>query len=341
MRLAGALLLACLPASARDYVPPRNDWAQQTPAEAGFDSERLAAAVAWAQANGEQAPADLRDALLDWFGPREPGYRILGPVGTRGAANGVILRGGRIVAEWGATPPPDTTAPTAAFTTPAAGGQVPVGPTTITGTASDNQSVAAVYVALRRNDNQQWLRPNGTWAAGFTWVPAAVTSPGTTATGWSLPVTLPVTGGYFTQVRVDDAAGNQNVNPKPGRSFSAVAASDAATPTGTIAAPANNASVTAPVTLSGSAADDTGVASVKLGIRQNGTNLWWNGTSWQSAAIKVNAVLGTPNGTTTTWTYSFSPPPGGYGFSTDVTDVAGKLAIGTGKPAWRSFTVVS
>lgn len=103
------LLLACLPASARDYVPPRHDWAQQTPAEAGFDPERLAAAVAWAQANGEQAPADLRDALLAWFGPREPGYRILGPVGTRGAANGVILRGGRIVAEWGDTARPEMT----------------------------------------------------------------------------------------------------------------------------------------------------------------------------------------------------------------------------------------
>ena len=103
------LLLACLPALARDYVPTRHDWAQQAPADAGFDPERLAAAVAWAQANGEQAPADLRDALMASFGPREPDYRILGPVGTRGAANGMILRGGRIVAEWGDTVRPEMT----------------------------------------------------------------------------------------------------------------------------------------------------------------------------------------------------------------------------------------
>lgn len=240
----------------------------------------------------------------------------------------------------GVTPPPDTVAPVAAFSSPAANGQVPVGPVTITGTATDNQAVAAVYVALRRNDNQQWLRANGTWGTGFTWVPAAVANPGTTSTGWSFAASLPVTGGYYAQVRVDDAAGNQNANPKPGRSFSAVAAGDTATPTGTITAPANNASVSAPVTLSGTAADDTGVASVKLGIRQNSTNLWWNGTSWQATATKVSAVLGTPNGTTTTWSYTLSPTPGGYGFSTDVTDIAGKLATGTGKPGWRSFTVI-
>lgn len=240
----------------------------------------------------------------------------------------------------GTTPPPDTTAPTAAFTSPAVGGQVPVGAVTLTGTASDDRSVAAAYVALRRNDTQQWLRPNGTWGTGFTWVPATVASPGATSTGWSLATTLPVAGGYFAQVRTDDAAGNQNVNPKPGRSFSAVAAGDAATPTGTVTSPAANASVPAPVSLGGTATDDTGVASVRLGIRQNGTNLWWNGSSWQAQATKVDAVLAAPGATSTTWTYTLSPPAGGYGFSTDVADLAGKLASGAGRPGWRSFTVV-
>ncbi len=239
----------------------------------------------------------------------------------------------------GTTPPPDTVAPTGGFSAPAANAQVPVGPLSITGTASDNQSVAAVYVALRRNDTQQWLRANGTYGTGLVWVPATVASPGTTSSSWSFSTTLPVTGGYFMQVRVDDAAGNQNAAPKPGRSFSAVAAGDAATPTGTVTAPANNASVPAPVTITGTAADDTGVASVKLSIRQNGTNLWWNGTGWQAQTIKVNATLGTPNGTSTTWSYTISPSAGSYGFSTDITDIAGKLAAGTGKPAWRSFSV--
>ena len=98
-----ALLLAWVPAWATDYVPTRQDWAQIAPEAAGFDPARLADAVAWAQAHGEQAPADLREALEASFGPKEPGYRILGPVGRRGTANGVVLHGGRIVAEWGDT----------------------------------------------------------------------------------------------------------------------------------------------------------------------------------------------------------------------------------------------
>jgi CubicO group peptidase (beta-lactamase class C family) len=104
-----ALLLACAPAFAADYVPPRHDWARIAPAEAGFDADALAAAVTWARQHGEQAPADLRQALLSSFGEREPGYRILGPVGTRGTGNGMILRGGRIVAEWGDTARPEMT----------------------------------------------------------------------------------------------------------------------------------------------------------------------------------------------------------------------------------------
>ncbi|WP_243058765.1 Ig-like domain-containing protein [Nocardioides sp. SR21] len=238
-------------------------------------------------------------------------------------------------------PPPDTIAPVASFSSPAANAQVPVGAITITGTATDNQSVAAVYVALRRNDTQQWLRANGTYGTGLVWVPATVASPGATSSGWSFSTALPVTGGYFAQVRVDDGAGNQNAAPKPGRSFTAVTAGDTATPTGTITAPTAGAQVTSPVTITGTASDDKGVASVKLGIKHNVTGLWWNGTAWQAAAVKVTATLNSPGAASTTWSYTLTGGgTGSQGFSTDITDTAGKLATGTGKPAWRNFTVV-
>ena len=172
-------------------------------------------------------------------------------------------------------------------------------------------------------------------------MPVTVANPGATSSTWSLSTTLPATGGYFMQLRVDDAAGNQNATPKPGRTFSAVAASgDTATPTGTITAPAANATVPAPVTITGTAADDNGVANVKLGIRQNNTNLWWNGTAWQTTATKVNATLANPGATIDDLElHAAGPAAGGYGFSTDITDTAGKLATGTGKPTWRNFNV--
>ncbi|KQP64511.1 hypothetical protein ASF47_11170 [Nocardioides sp. Leaf285] len=240
----------------------------------------------------------------------------------------------------GASPPPDTTAPSGSLTSPSAGQQVPVGPVTLTGTASDDRSVAAAYVAVRRGDTSTWLRPDGSWGA-FTWVPTTLAAPGSTSTGWSLGLTLPSATGYAVQVRVDDASGNQNPTPRPATSFTATSGgSDTATPVVTITAPAAGASVPAPVSITGSASDDRGVASVKLGIKQSSTGLWWNGTTWQAAATKVSAVLAAPGGASTTWSYELAGvAPGGYGFSTDATDTAGRLATGTGKPGWRSFTV--
>lgn len=88
-------------AHAADYVPPRHDWARQPPAAAGFDAGKLAAAVAYAKSKAEVEPSDLRPVLMDAYGSKEPDYRILGPLAPRDQASGVILRGGRIVAEWG------------------------------------------------------------------------------------------------------------------------------------------------------------------------------------------------------------------------------------------------
>ena len=51
-------------------------------------------------------------------------------------------------------------------------------------------------------------------------------------------------------------------------------------------------------------------------------------------------MLGTPGGTSTAWSLALPTIPNGtYGFSVDIVDAAGKLATGSGKPAWRSFSV--
>jgi CubicO group peptidase (beta-lactamase class C family) len=99
--IAATVLLLGTSAWAADYVPPRHDWARQAPAQAGFDAAKLAAAVEYARSKAEVQPSDMRQVLLDHYTKREPGYRILGPVIPRDQASGMIVRGGRIVAEWG------------------------------------------------------------------------------------------------------------------------------------------------------------------------------------------------------------------------------------------------
>ena len=70
---------------------------------AGFDPARLAAAVAFAQSHETPWRHDLQAQLeANTFEP-PPDNEILGPTAPRGDPNGMLLRGGRIVATWGDT----------------------------------------------------------------------------------------------------------------------------------------------------------------------------------------------------------------------------------------------
>ena len=97
------------------YVPPPGEeWERLDPAAAGFDGPKLAAAVAFAQAYESTWPrsmvlADGRYIGTADLGEEPPFDEVLGQVRPRGAAGGVLLRGGRIVAEWGDPFRPDMT----------------------------------------------------------------------------------------------------------------------------------------------------------------------------------------------------------------------------------------
>jgi CubicO group peptidase (beta-lactamase class C family) len=101
--------IAVLSAAPTDYFPPRGEWARKPPAEVGFDAAELANAVAFAQANENPSSKDVAEDLRATFGQREPNFRLLGPTQPRAAANGLIIRHGYVVAEWGDTQRTDMT----------------------------------------------------------------------------------------------------------------------------------------------------------------------------------------------------------------------------------------
>lgn len=102
IRLIALLLLTfAAPLPAQDYFPPRHQWETVQPAVAGFDAEKLAAAVEFARSAAVTEPKDLHQVITDSFAPREPDFRILGPTRPRDGDSGIIVKGGRIVAEWG------------------------------------------------------------------------------------------------------------------------------------------------------------------------------------------------------------------------------------------------
>jgi CubicO group peptidase (beta-lactamase class C family) len=86
------------------FPPPHPAaWPRSAPEDAGLDAARLAAVLR--HAAGHETPwlYDLARMVASDFAERPPWNETLGPVRRRSGPNGLLLRGGRIVAEWGDT----------------------------------------------------------------------------------------------------------------------------------------------------------------------------------------------------------------------------------------------
>jgi CubicO group peptidase (beta-lactamase class C family) len=115
---AGAALFVAPTAFAADYVPPKGDeWATQTPDQEGLDPAKLKAAIDFAVTNEAKFPpelakvADIRDLriTIPLEYAHEPFSSPIGPLQPHAPSNGIILRHGYIVAEWGDTRKVDMT----------------------------------------------------------------------------------------------------------------------------------------------------------------------------------------------------------------------------------------
>jgi CubicO group peptidase (beta-lactamase class C family) len=86
------------------YFPPSHPaWEHADPAAEGLDSDAMRAAAVFAAEHETPWKRDLAYMVTHDFGEEPPWNEALGPVRDRGGPNGVVVRGGRIVAEWGDT----------------------------------------------------------------------------------------------------------------------------------------------------------------------------------------------------------------------------------------------
>src|SRR5688500_12423424 len=101
-----------LHSTAMTYYPAPDDWNVQTPAQAGMRPATLEAAAAYHRAREYRVRRAFPTCSGRYAGvadePPSPAA-VLGPVRPRTGANGVILRGGYMVAEWGDTARADMT----------------------------------------------------------------------------------------------------------------------------------------------------------------------------------------------------------------------------------------
>lgn len=87
--------------SATRYYPERFDWQRRSPQQTGLNAATLDSAISFAIAHENPAQKDQALGHFESFGAREPFDALIGPTQTRGSLNGLIIRNGYVVAEWG------------------------------------------------------------------------------------------------------------------------------------------------------------------------------------------------------------------------------------------------
>lgn len=109
----------------------------------------------------------------------------------------------------GVSAPPETV-----MTSPAANATIPNpnGMLTIAGSATDDTSVARVFVAVKnRNTNKWWDPVSGMWTNVFTQFDGTLTGPGAASTGWQAAFAVPSAGGeFFAQAEAVDSDGQHD-----------------------------------------------------------------------------------------------------------------------------------
>ncbi len=92
------------------YFPERHDWQRRAPAQVGMDGAALEEAIRFAKTKDNPLPRDQAQAWSKTFGMNEPYFGgLIGPTSVRAPINGIIVRSGYVVAEWGDTARADMT----------------------------------------------------------------------------------------------------------------------------------------------------------------------------------------------------------------------------------------
>lgn len=206
----------------------------------------------------------------------------------------------------------------------------------LSGTATDDKGVAQVKVSLYDNDTNRYLQANGTLSSGFTTLPATLSAPGATSTGWTLPVTLP-TGDFSVTAYAVDTAGQTDLSTTGATGRYRYLPGDAA-PTfdAGLGQPVTGAAFTeGKIVISGRALDDKSIARVEVAVIDNlGRYMASNGTFTSTTASWRTAFLNSPGSPGSNFSYTTPVIPDGtyqvWVRATDAVDQVSDTRISTG-----------
>lgn len=103
-----------------------------------------------------------------------------------------------------------------------------------------------------------------------------------------------------------------------------VYAGDVTAPTATVSTPTDNEVVTLPMTATGTAGDDTGVAAVEIQVRNRDTGDWLRSDGTWGAWQLLSATVDAPGSPNVNWTFDVdAAPPARYKLSARAVDASG------------------
>ncbi len=217
---------------------------------------------------------------------------------------------------------PPTTAPALSM---APGGRV-----TFTGTAVDDQSLATVEVSLRNSTTRENLGSDGSWGADVAsgWYKISPANMNQASYNWSytMPANL-VPGTYTFQVRATDKQELTTSSSMQGRITINVAVAGDVAPNGLVDVTTTTTLTERHIDVTGTATDDFGVSEVRVAVFENDTDRYLRADGTLGASFgTLNATLGTPGGTSTTWSLSRDLPiNGNYSITAYAVDTSSQL----------------
>jgi PKD repeat protein len=203
----------------------------------------------------------------------------------------------------------------------------PGGQMTFSGTAADDEGLKDVEISLRNSSTGEGLRNDGTWGTGsagnFRISPVNISG---STYNWTYTTPFNLSPGtYSFSVRSTDDSGLTTSSTNQGRlTINAQFAGDLPPDTTmSFTAPTDE---TFPVSFTGTATDDHGVASVQVALQDQDTGRYLqpNGTMASTVATRA-ATLGSPGATSTTWSLGLTlPTEGNWRFTAVAFDTVGQ-----------------
>ncbi len=206
-------------------------------------------------------------------------------------------------------------------------------PAPLSGDATDDVVVDLVELSLKDRGTNLWWNPATLTWGGYVRFPAALTAPGTSASGWTFDFddsASPGTGDYWMSARTVDQAGKVDASPATARFLVSDGPPDSTPPETVLDVTPDQQFPSRPVTITGSTTDDIATDRVQLSLRDRATGQWWNpATSSFGAFTWFESTLATPGELSSDWSFEFDdsalPGSGDYWVQARAIDAVGNV----------------